>query len=490
MQMDQNSTYLLKAVNAFRKRFFVISPNFEILATNLKGLEAGQNARGHQCYDFFFKQNATCRRCPAQQVLDTREPVMWEGHSEPQEKESGSCLYAYPILDDGQVEAIVMMDFDLPIIAGLEEQLKRSNAFLKNLMLSSVDGVIAADKSGKILIFNEAASEISGYSVEEALNYLDIRQVYPEEGAKQVMRKLRSDDFGGKGKLKSYQVDFLKKSGDMVPISLNAAIVYEGEQEVATIGYFHDLREDIEMRKELEKTQVQLLQAEKMASLGKLAAGVAHQLNNPLGGITLFTKLMMEEYQLEDAVLSDLKRILKDAERCRDTVKELLEFARQTQQKMQKNDINRAINRTLFLLENQTLFQNIHIEKKLAEGLPPVPGDIQQLNHLFMNIILNAAQAMKGNGILVVKTELEPDKKQVRIEIGDTGPGIPDEILPQIFDPFFTTKEEGEGTGLGLSMVYGIVQNHGGKISVKSTPQKGATFIIQLSLTEKKKDNI
>ena len=485
MQMNQNNEYLLKAVGAFRNQFFVVSKDFKIIASNQCGFDDPEKKFGETCFDVFFHLSAPCEHCPAIQVMETKEPVMWEGHQETLERDKGSCLYAYPILENNEVDAIVMMDFDLPIIAGLEDQLKRSNAFLRNLMLSSVDGVIAADKTGKILIFNEAASEISGYSVEEALDSLDIRAVYPEDGAKEVMRKLRSDDFGGKGKLKSYQVDFLRKTGDIVPISLNAAIVYEGEREVATIGYFHDLREDIEMRKELEKTQVQLLQAEKMASLGKLAAGVAHQLNNPLGGITLFTKLMMEEYHLEEAVLSDLQRILKDAERCRDTVKELLEFARQTQQKMQKNDINRAINRTLFLLENQSLFQNIAIERDLEENLPPVPGDIQQLNHLFMNIILNAAQAMKGNGTLTLKTELEADTQQVRIEIGDTGPGIPDDILPQIFDPFFTTKEEGEGTGLGLSMVYGIVQNHGGKISVKSSPGKGATFIIQLSLNEK-----
>ena len=304
------------------------------------------------------------------------------------------------------------------------------------------------------------------------------------------MKKLRNDEYGGKGKLKSYQVDFLRKTGEMIPISLNAAIVYEGENEVATIGFFHDLREKIRMKTELEKTQVQLLQSEKMASLGKLAAGVAHQLNNPLGGITLFTKLVMEEYTMEEGVMKDLKRILKDAERCRDTVKELLEFARQTQQEMQLNDINRAISRTFFLLENQTLFQNIAIDKQLADTLPPVPGDIQQLNHLFMNIILNAAQAMEGDGQLTMKTMLAEEKDRVRIEISDTGPGIPDEILSQIFDPFFTTKDEGEGTGLGLSIVYGIVQNHGGKISVKTAPGEGATFVIELPLGEKEEKTL
>ena len=152
---------------------------------------------------------------------------------------------------------------------------------------------------------------------------------------------------------------------------------------------------------------------------------------------------------------------------------------------MQPHDINRAITRTLFLLENQPLFQNIIIEKDLDAVLPSVYSDIQQLNHLFMNIILNAAQAMGGKGELNVKTLFLPETEQVRIEIADTGPGIPEHILPHIFAPFFTTKPEGEGTGLGLSLAYGIVENQGGKIKARSVPGEGATFIIELPVMSK-----
>jgi PAS domain S-box-containing protein len=376
-----------------------------------------------------------------------------------------------------------MMDFDLPILEGLEEKLHRSGAFLRSLILSSVDGVIAADKTGKILIFNDAAVEICGHGVDEALNRLDIRDIYPGDGAREVMRKLRSEEYGGRGKLKGYRVDLLRKDGELIPISLNAAIVYEGDREVATIGFFNDLRETLRMKEALEKTQIQLLQSEKMASLGKLAAGVAHQLNNPLGGITLFTKLVLEEYELEEGAQEDLQRILKDAQRCRDTVKELLEFARQTRQEMRPHDINQAISRTLFLLENQAIFQNIDIEKNLAPDLPLVPADIQQLNHMFMNIILNAVEAMEGKGKLTLKTTLSSNRERLLIEISDTGPGIPEDILPQIFEPFFTTKEDGKGTGLGLSLVYSIVENQGGSVTARSQPGEGTTFLIELPLT-------
>lgn len=365
-----------------------------------------------------------------------------------------------------------------------KKDLKRSDAFLHNLIQSAVDAIIAADKTGKVILFNDAAAEISGYSVDKALKKLDIRDVYPGDGAKEVMKKLRSEEYGGKGKLKGYQVDVLGNDGNIIPIRLNASIVYEGDKEVASIGFFHDLRAEKEMQKKLEKTQVQLLQAEKMASLGKLAAGVAHQLNNPLGGISLFTKLILEEYELENKIKDDLNRILKDAKRCSDTVKELLEFARQTSQFMKPCDINKAITRTLFLLENQALFQNIVTENDLNPDLPMVKADIQQLNHMFMNIILNAAQAMEGKGKLILKTFLSPDNNHVCIEITDTGPGIPEDIKSNIFEPFFTTKEEGKGTGLGLSIVYGIVENHNGTIHVTSEAGKGTSFHIELPLND------
>lgn len=378
---------------------------------------------------------------------------------------------------------MVIIDLDTTASESLEERLRRSNAFLQNLILSSVDAVIAADMTGRLIIFNDAASEISGYLPQEALATLNIRDVYPGDGAREIMKMLRNDDYGGKGKLKSVQTQFVTKNDQVIPVSLNAAIVYENDQEVATIGFFHDLRETMTMKKKLERTQIQLLQAEKMASLGKLAAGVAHQLNNPLGGITLFARLVMEEYDLEAGAREDIQRILRDAERCRDTVKELLEFARQTRHEMRPVDVNRALSRTLFLLENQTLFQNIDIARDFAQGLPEIQGDTQQLNHLFMNIILNAAQAMEGKGRLTLSTGLSEAADTVIIRISDTGPGIPEAILPRIFEPFFTTKEEGKGTGLGLSLVYGIVENHGGTIQAANISPTGSVFTIELPLT-------
>lgn len=483
MHNDTEKLYLLKAMDEFVGRLIVVTEDFEIIAANYKVKNLhGESITGKQCYDVFYGRTDPCPDCAVIQSKQNGKPALRPKPNDFFQKRRIPCYYAYPIHDENHGVSYVSVDFDLPIDSGLEEKLQRTNAFLKNLILNAVDCVIAADRKGNLLIYNDMASKVFGYSSHEALDNLNIRDIYPEGVAYDVMRKLRSDDYGGKGKLRKYQVNGVAKNGEKIPIELNATIIYEEGQETATIGFFHDLRDEIEMREKLDQTRLQLLQAEKMSSLGKLAAGVAHQINNPLGGITLFSKLILEEYDLEENVKADLNRILKDAERCRETVKELLEFTRQTRYLKQPCDINEAISRALFLIKDQVLFHNIEIKKTLSPTLPKVSADIQQLNHVFMNIILNAAQAMGGRGVLTIESGLACDSDRLFIKISDTGAGIPEEKLPHIFDPFFTTKEEGEGTGLGLSLAYGIIKNHGGIIEAVNNPDGGASFIISIPL--------
>jgi len=479
---EAEKNYLIDAIDAFNRRLLIISPDFIILAANLTSREGHpENIIGRPCYEVIPGCSSPCVNCPANDALKTGKASLRYDQSYNFSDSMGMfCLFSYPIYRQDKLEALVMLDFDLPSLKNIEDRRIRSNAFLRNLIHSAVDGVIASDPTGKILIFNDAAAQVSGYSVAEVLNEITIRDVYPEGGAREVMRMLLSEEYGGVGKLISYHIDAKNKSGEIVPISLNASIVYENGKKVATIGFFHDRREEIRMQKVLEKTQVQLLQAEKMASLGKMAAGVAYQLNNPLSGIILFTKLVMEEYDLPQDALKDLDRVLYDANRAKDIVKELLKFSRQTSHEMKPLDVNDIISRTIFLLENQSIFHNIEIAKDLDMKLPSITGDAQQLNHVFMNTILNAADAMEGSGKLRLKSQFLSEAGMVRVEISDTGPGIPADVLPHIFEPFFTTKEQGKGTGLGLSIVYGIVESHGGSIRVESAPGEGATFIIEL----------
>ncbi len=478
MHSETERLRLLEAIDSLQRELVVISSDHIILAANKHAKERyGHDMVGKPCHEECFNCSTPCTHCPAQFLDSVPVVAMSACGDDTLNLEEG--FLCYPLYSGGQMEGIVRLDFDPPKMGRLEKKLERSNAFLHNLIMSSVDGVIAADMTGKVLVFNDAAAAILGYTKEEALSSLDIRGIYPGEGAKEVMKLLRSDAYGKKGKLKAYQIDVLHKAGEVVPILLNASIVYEKGQEAATIGFFHDMRETIKMEKELEETRMQLFQSAKMAALGKLAAGVAHQINNPLGGISLFAQLLLEEYSLEPGAQEDVQRILDDAQRCRDTVKELLEFARQSAADTKPEDLNRALSRTLFLLEKHAIFQNITIVKDFDPELPMVSCDLQQMSHVFMNLILNAAEAMEGSGTLTIATR-GAQSGSVQISISDTGPGIPKEALSNIFDPFFTTKEAGKGTGLGLSVAYRIVQNHGGMLSAWNNPDRGARFWIQL----------
>jgi len=360
-------------------------------------------------------------------------------------------------------------------------EIRRSNEFLTKLIASSGDGIIAADMKGNIIIFNKAAEDLSGYSAEEVMGKVNIVDFYPPGGAKEIMRKLRSEEYGGMGKLTPQQFTLVNKSGEHFPIQLSASVVYDEQgRELSSVGFFTDLRPRIEMEKELEETHLQLVNSEKMASLGKLAAGIAHEINNPLGGILIYSSLMMEELDGGDSRRQDLEKIVGEASRCKGIVKSLLEFSRQTEPKMEPTDINKAITDGLFFLENQALFHNIEIIKNLAPLLPGVRGNASQLKQVFMNIIVNAAEAMHVSGTLTITTGLSQDQKVVWIDFADTGEGIPRENVTRIFDPFFTTKEVGKGTGLGLSTSYGIIDGHGGRIDVKSQVGRGTTFRIEL----------
>jgi two-component system NtrC family sensor kinase len=391
-------------------------------------------------------------------------------------------LTGHPIKNEkGEVVGYQGINLDISERKRIENELREANEFFLNLIESSVDGIIAADMKGNIFIFNRGAEALTGYSAEEVIGKLHITKIYPGGVAKEIMKKLRSPEYGGAGKFAPSQLNVVNKFGEEIHVQLSAALIYNGKgQEIASVGIFTDLRPRLNMEKKLQDTHLQLVSSEKMASLGKLAAGIAHEINNPLGGILIYSSLMMEDLPEEDPKRGDLARIVQETGRCKEIVKSLLEFARQTEPKMEPTDINRAINDGLFFLVNQALFHNIQIVKRLDPFLPFVRGNASQLKQVFMNIIVNAAEAIHGSGTLTITTNAAPDRKRVFVEFTDTGEGIPEENLTRIFDPFFTTKDVGKGTGLGLATSYGIVEDHGGKIGVKSKVSEGTTFAIEL----------
>lgn len=239
-----------------------------------------------------------------------------------------------------------------------------------------------------------------------------------------------------------------------------------------------------ERSEELAAMKNTLVQSQRLASLGKLAAGIAHEINNPLGGILVLSSLVLEDLKNEDPHRENLQEVIKQTMRCRDIVKGLLQFSRQEEGKTEYIKINNTLNSTLSLIEKQALFHNIEVIKHFDPDLPDVLGDGSQLQQVFMNIILNAVQAMKEMGVLTINTCNDPKNDMVIIEISDTGSGIPDEIIDRVFDPFFTTKEVGEGTGLGLSIAYGIITKHHGRMTVKSKVNEGSTFTIKIPAVE------
>ena len=232
---------------------------------------------------------------------------------------------------------------------------------------------------------------------------------------------------------------------------------------------------------ELQEMQDSLVRSEKLASLGKMAAGVAHEINNPLTSILINTHLVLEKLEKNSAARENLSLIADETSRCSDIVKGLLEFSHQNPPEKNFADVNDIINLSIDVLKNQVTFQNIKIKKKLDEDLPQIQIDPDKIKQVFLNLILNAAEAMPDGGSLVILSKLSENKKNIEIEFTDTGLGIAKENINKLFDPFFTTKTG--GTGLGLAVSYGIIEQHKGRIEVKSQEGRGSTFIIKLPIS-------
>lgn len=237
------------------------------------------------------------------------------------------------------------------------------------------------------------------------------------------------------------------------------------------------LENKVELRtQELVSMQARVAQSERLASVGMLAAGVAHEINNPLGGILALTSLTLEDTPATDQRRDNLEEVVRQTERCRDIVKSLLEFSRQSKEGTESVDLNEIARDTYALVGGQSLFFNVEVVMDLDPELPRIMADRSQMQQVFMNLFVNAAQAMQEEGRITVKSGYSRQDGHVVVTVGDTGHGIDKQHIARIFDPFFTTKEDGRGTGLGLSIAYGIVTQHGGTITVDSEPGKGTTF--------------
>lgn len=385
-----------------------------------------------------------------------------------------------PILDDdGEVRYVIESVRDVSRVKILEKMYRGMRELIDNVVQSSVSGIMAADRRGNIILMNEAAEELFGHTAAEA-DKINIEDFYPEGVAREIMSKLRAENIGEKGKLPVTKVNILTRHGEEIPVEMTAAIIYEDGEESATAAIFNDLRERLAVDKKLSEAQNQVMQTEKMASLGRLAAGVAHEINNPLTSILLYGNIMQEKLEKDHPLGKNLDYILEDAERCRDIVKNLLAYSRQTNPKKDVFLINSLVEESLGLIRDQKLFMHIKVVKDLAAIPIYINADKNQLCQVVINLIINALDAMDGTGTLTFKTSGDPRSGRAYLEICDSGCGISQEDMSKIFDPFFTTKALGKGTGLGLSMAYGVLEENQGKISVKETGPGGTTIMLQL----------
>jgi signal transduction histidine kinase len=240
------------------------------------------------------------------------------------------------------------------------------------------------------------------------------------------------------------------------------------------------------MMSELEKRQEQLIQSRKIASIGTLTAGVAHEINNPVNNISLIMEALIEDGSNMDA--EECKKLYRDAmdqaDRTSEIVKNLLEFSRASHPRMEEVDLEEIVDKTARLLNNEFKLHNITFTKQVQARLPRTRLDKGGLQQVLLNLFMNSVQAMDRGGELKVEIGTADNPNEARIDVSDNGPGIPPDYLNQIFDPFFTTKKEGEGTGLGLSVSYNIIKNNKGRLEVKSRPGQGACFSIFLPLAQ------
>ncbi len=236
-----------------------------------------------------------------------------------------------------------------------------------------------------------------------------------------------------------------------------------------------------ERTREIRQMQTQLIRSEKLVSLGRLVAGITHEINNPLTGILLFANLTSKSPDLDPLLKNDLAVIINEANRCAKIVSGMLDFSRESIPKKKPSSLNSIMEATLALIGQQSIFRNIHFVREYQPDLPLIPVDENQIEQVFINMLLNAGQSMPGGGTIEIETYTESGEFNC-VKITDTGMGITEENIEKIFDPFFTTKND-KGAGLGLSISYGIIDRHDGKIEVQSNAGKGATFTIKLPLS-------
>ena len=353
-----------------------------------------------------------------------------------------------------------------------QETLARSEARYRNLFESASDAIVTLDANGRFTTVNQAAEDISGYRRDELVGTWFAPLIADEELAKALSHFQRA--LAGETGL--FETRFFRKDGEIRHIAVTYSTPQRDEEVLCLIR-------DVTDQKMLQE---QLIQSEKMSAIGQLVSGVAHELNNPLAGISAFAQLLLTEKRLTQEQRGASETIYAESRRASRIVNNLLTFARQYKPEKVPTTLNQVLDDTLELRAYELRVRGIEINRDYDESIPDTMADAHQLQQVFLNLFTNAEQAMERaegrNHHLTVRTRRA--ERLIRIEIEDTGPGVPPTLLDRIFNPFFTTKPTGSGTGLGLSISLGIVREHEGRIWAENLQGAGARFIIELPVTK------
>jgi PAS domain S-box-containing protein len=351
------------------------------------------------------------------------------------------------------------------------QRLKSSEAKYRLLFETSRDPILICDEHNRLRDINPAGCQLFGFTdIDEALSIETFYQLFWDTRQARAFReKVRE-----KGFVDDLEAEMVNRHGDKMTVLVSAT----GRQN--SPGHFTGIDihlHDITHRRRLQQ---QMSRTEKLASIGQLASGVAHEINNPLGVIACYTNLVTKNKTLDEQARNDLSIIQKHTEQCKHVVEALLNFARIPSPSKEDCDISRCIQDVLTILEPQMKAENIRPSLDVKANRSTLAVDATQMLQVFMNVILNAIQAMAGGGRLNIQLTNDPDERGIRIHLSDTGHGIAEKYISRIYDPFFTTKAQGQGTGLGLAVSYGIVRQHGGDIDVVSSVGKGTTVSVWL----------
>ncbi len=365
-------------------------------------------------------------------------------------------------------------------------ELVKSINFQRKLIESSMDAIVACDTGGRIIMANPSMSQLSGIERDALVRETTMGQLFSEDEIKRMAQELDSERLGGKNRLSLFETTLFDHGGKRIPVQVSAIRLFEDDQQEGLVLFIRDLRDFYRLERAMED-QARILHQDKMISLGRLAASVVHEINNPMSGILNYVRLMkrtLDKGGMDSTRIDKFARYLdivdREISRCSYITGNLLAYTRKSPPAFETISIADLLDRCILLCSHKLELQKIELKTEIPKDLPKVRGDFNQLQQCVLNLIFNAVDAMPRGGRLTLRSGVDEKAGGIFLDVEDTGTGIRDEDLSCIFEPFFTTKQEGYGVGLGLSTVKEVMQRHGGDVRVKATGSGATTFRMAL----------